>query len=203
MVLYFVVSPQLWLVWNEGALYVKSCTFARRFEHLWTSLQAPSRGSLSDHLNYIRGGVCRSQWPRGLRRSLRPLPCCDRGFESHRGMDVCLLCVLCVVTRWSLVQRSPTDCGASLCVIKKPRGRGGHSPRWVVEPEKTNVEACIRKFQFITVHDLQLVLQTQECLPTHFLGSKRWSLTIAIIKFLREYLHSQARYMSGPCHTNI
>jgi len=28
-------------------------------------------------------------------------------------------------TDWSLVQRSPTDCGASLCVIKKPRKRGG------------------------------------------------------------------------------
>jgi hypothetical protein len=39
-------------------------------------------------------------------------------------------------TGWSLVQRSPTDCGASLCVIKKPRGRGGHSPRWAAEPEK-------------------------------------------------------------------
>jgi hypothetical protein len=25
----------------------------------------------------------------------------------------------------SLVQSSPTDCGASLCVIKKPRKRGG------------------------------------------------------------------------------
>jgi hypothetical protein len=24
------------------------------------------------------------------------LACCDLGFESHRGMDVCLLCVLCV-----------------------------------------------------------------------------------------------------------
>jgi hypothetical protein len=24
-------------------------------------------------------------------------------------------------TDWSLVQRSPTDCGASLCVIKNPR----------------------------------------------------------------------------------
>jgi len=24
-------------------------------------------------------------------------------------------------TDWSLVQRSSTDCGASLCVIKKPR----------------------------------------------------------------------------------
>jgi hypothetical protein len=29
------------------------------------------------------------------------------------------------VADWSLVQRSPTDCGASLCVIKKPRTRGG------------------------------------------------------------------------------
>jgi len=29
------------------------------------------------------------------------------------------------VTDWSLVQRSPTDCGASLYVIKEPRKRGG------------------------------------------------------------------------------
>jgi hypothetical protein len=39
-------------------------------------------------------------------------------------------------TSWSLVPRSPTDCGASLYVIKKPRGRGGHSPRWASEPDK-------------------------------------------------------------------
>ena len=31
-------------------------------------------------------------------------------------------------TDWSLVRRSPTDCGASLCVIKKPRTRGGENP---------------------------------------------------------------------------
>jgi len=31
-------------------------------------------------------------------------------------------------TDLSLVQRSPTDCGVSLCVIKKPRTRGGYSP---------------------------------------------------------------------------
>jgi hypothetical protein len=43
------------------------------------------------------------------------------------GMDVCLLWVLRVcqvevsATGWSLVQRSPTDCGASLCVISKPQ----------------------------------------------------------------------------------
>jgi hypothetical protein len=33
--------------------------------------------------------LCRSQWPRGP----RPLAYCDRGFESHTGMDVCLLYV--------------------------------------------------------------------------------------------------------------
>jgi hypothetical protein len=53
-------------------------------------------------------------------------------------MFVC--CVCCQVevpaTSLSLVQTSPTDCGASLFVIKKPRGRGGHSPRCAAEPEK-------------------------------------------------------------------
>jgi hypothetical protein len=36
----------------------------------------------------------------------------------------------------SPVQRSPINWGASLCVIKKPRLRGGYSPRWAAEPEK-------------------------------------------------------------------
>jgi len=31
-------------------------------------------------------------------------------------------------TRWSLVQRSPPACGASLCVIKKRREWGGQDP---------------------------------------------------------------------------
>jgi hypothetical protein len=55
-------------------------------------------------------------------------------------MFVCCLC--CVLSdrdlcdEWSLVQRSPTDCGASLCVIKKPRARGDHSPRWLQNQRK-------------------------------------------------------------------
>jgi len=40
-------------------------------------------------------------------------------------------------TSWSLVQRSPTDFGASLCVIKKPQKWGGHGPRWAAAPQKT------------------------------------------------------------------
>jgi hypothetical protein len=50
------------------------------------------------------------------------------------GMDVCLLCVCQVevsATGWSLVQRSPTDCGASLCVISVPLEWGG-SNSWRV-----------------------------------------------------------------------
>ena len=41
-------------------------------------------------------------------------------------------------TGWSLVQRSHTDCGASLCLIKKPQKWGGHDPRWAAAPQKTN-----------------------------------------------------------------
>jgi len=67
--------------------------------------------------------ACRSQWPRGLRRRSWPLSCWDCGFESHRwhGCLSVVSVVCCQVevsaTSWSLVQRSPTDCGVSLCVI--------------------------------------------------------------------------------------
>ena len=56
----------------------------------------------------------------------------------------------------SFVQRSPTECGASLCVIKKPRTRGGYSParglqntnpQWVVAPvEKKTRYVSVVKF---------------------------------------------------------
>jgi hypothetical protein len=53
---------------------------------------------------------------------------------------LCFVCVVCCqvevsATSWSLVQRSPTECVSLLCVITKPRGRGGHSPRWAAESE--------------------------------------------------------------------
>jgi hypothetical protein len=74
---------------------------------------------------------------------LRLLAYCDRGFEPHGGHG-CFSVVCCQVevsgTSWSLVQRISTDCGAPLSVIKKPRGRGGHSPRWAAEPEKIIID---------------------------------------------------------------
>jgi len=60
--------------------------------------------------------------------------CWDCGLESHRGHGcLSVVSVVCCqeevsATDWLLVQRSPTDCGASLCVIQKPRKRRGWSP---------------------------------------------------------------------------
>jgi len=76
---------------------------------------------------------CRSQYSRGLRR---PLVCWDCGFESHWRHDcLSVVSVVCCqvevsATIWSLVQRSLTDCGASLCdletlLMRRPWPRGG------------------------------------------------------------------------------
>jgi hypothetical protein len=65
----------------------------------------------------------RSQWPRGLRRrstAARLLRLWVRIQPGHEGLSV--VSVMCYqvevsATSLSLVQRSPTDGGASLCVI--------------------------------------------------------------------------------------
>jgi hypothetical protein len=61
-------------------------------------------------------------------KGLRPLVYYDCGFESRRGHGcLSLVSVVCCqvevsATGWSLVQRSPTECGVSKkCVIVKPR----------------------------------------------------------------------------------
>jgi hypothetical protein len=77
----------------------------------------------------LHAGPCSGRAVQGV--GLRPLACWDCGFESHRGHGcLSVVSVVCCqvevsATGWSLVQRSPTDCSASLCVIKKPRKRGG------------------------------------------------------------------------------
>ena len=69
--------------------------------------------------------TCRSQWPCGLRRrstAARLLRSWVR-IPPRAWMFVC--CQVDVsATDWSFVQRNPTDCGASLYVIKKKPARG-------------------------------------------------------------------------------
>jgi hypothetical protein len=76
----------------------------------------------------------RSQWPHGLRRMSTAARLLWSWVRISLGAWMFICCVVCCqvevsATSWSLVQRSHTDCGASLCVIKKPRGLGGHSRR--------------------------------------------------------------------------
>jgi hypothetical protein len=71
----------------------------------------------------------------------------DCGFEFLRGRK-CNLWVLCCqvavsATGRSLVQRSPTDCGMSLCVIEKLEEIGGCGPRRVVAQETTKVSKIL------------------------------------------------------------
>ena len=69
---------------------------------------------------------CRSQWPRGLRHrstAARLLRSWVR-IPPRAWMFVCCQ-VEVFATDWSFVQRSPTDCGASLYLIIKPRKREG------------------------------------------------------------------------------
>jgi len=86
----------------------------------------------------------RSQWPRCLWR---------RSADAHLlrlwvhippglGCSSIAIVVYCQVdvyaTSWSLVQRSPTNCGVSLCVIQKPQAWGGLGSRWAAARQKKN-----------------------------------------------------------------
>ena len=73
---------------------------------------------------------------------LRLLVCWNYGFQSRRGLGcssaVSVVCCQVEVsaTSWSLVQRSPIDCGASLCVVYTPQEWGGPGPSWAAGRKK-------------------------------------------------------------------
>jgi hypothetical protein len=120
------------------------CVWSRNLVNEETIARA---GLHSHRRNERRVRNSQSHGPRGLRcssKAARLLRSCVR-IPPVAWMFIC--CVCCQVevsaTSWSLVQRSPINSGASLCVIKKPCERGGHSPRWAAEPEK------IIKFVFL------------------------------------------------------
>jgi hypothetical protein len=79
--------------------------------------------SLHISLLHLYHHVCRSQWPRGLRRRSAAARLLRLWFRIPpvAWMFVVVGIVCCMVEvsakSWSLIQRKPTDCGASLCVI--------------------------------------------------------------------------------------
>ena len=86
----------------------------------------------------------RSQWPRDVGRTSAVARLLRLWVRIPRGewTFVCCECCVCYqvevsATKWSLVQRSPTDCGASLCVIYKPREWGDLGPRRLSRQKQT------------------------------------------------------------------
>ena len=82
------------------------------------------RTGLEHKIYPVTPKTCRSQWSRGLRHRSAAPTCWDCGFESH-PLHRCLSVVNVVccqvdvsATSWPLVQRSPTDCGVSLCDLE-------------------------------------------------------------------------------------
>ena len=104
---------------------------------------------------------CRSQQPRGLRRRSAAARLLGSWVRIPPGRHRCLsvVSVLCCqvevsATSWSLVQRSPTDCGASLCCdLENPQEWGGHDPRWVATPHK---ETIYWRSLLVGLHETQL-----------------------------------------------
>ena len=83
----------------------------------------------------------RSQWPHGLRRRSTAARLLILWVRIPAVACMSVVSVVCChvevsATDWSLVQRSPTDCGASLSVIQKVREWGGPGLLGAVAPNK-------------------------------------------------------------------
>ena len=87
---------------------------------------------------------------------LRPLACWDSGFESHRGYGcLSLVSVVCCqvevwASGWSLVQRSPTECG--VC---------NHEAPIMWRPWPTGGFWAMKKMLFVIVHSAVKLLRKE------------------------------------------
>jgi len=88
---------------------------------------------MKQHKNMpIPVATCGSAAVRFLRMWVRIAP----GGRMSFSCECCVCCHVVVSAKsLSLVQKSPTECGAS-CVTKKPQELGGHRPRWAAERHK-------------------------------------------------------------------
>jgi len=104
----------------HGHLKIKSCYLSISYYASWILGQVSASSIKRIRIfGQICSHICRSQWPRGLRRrSAAAEIVCSNPTGS---IDVYLFVLCCQVevsaTSCSLVKISPTDCGASLCVI--------------------------------------------------------------------------------------
>jgi len=93
---------------------------------------------------------CLSQWPRRLQRRSAAARLLRLWVRIPPGAWMFVVSVMCCqvevsATCWSRVQTSPTDCGASLCVILKRREWGSPGPLGAVAPKpKYSIESTVQ-----------------------------------------------------------
>jgi hypothetical protein len=122
-----VRSDSIWYMIRSDPIYYPNRydIWSDRYPEVWRQHFIRNRNTLLEisqdsNPQNVAEDKYRSQWPRVY---LRPLACSDRWFETQRGHGYLSVAsvVCCQVevseTSWSLIQRSPTDCDASLCVI--------------------------------------------------------------------------------------
>ena len=127
--------------------------------------------------------MCRSQWPRGLRRrSAAALLLRSWVRIPPVGMDVCLLWVLCVVRQRSLRRADHSPRGVLTTVVprcvssRKPCEWGGHDPRWVAAPQKKKKLKGIKLSPWVerqsshweTNHAILLATDSLGCFKNHY-----------------------------------
>jgi hypothetical protein len=84
---------------------------------------------------------CRSKRPRVLRRKSVAACLLRLWVRTPPGAWLLVMIVVCCqvefsATSWSLVQRSPTECGASFCMIYKPPEWGSPGPLGAFAPKR-------------------------------------------------------------------
>ena len=150
-------SASLWTGYLGFKSSLRLATWMRLFEPVYSLLEGAGRvmshirpwlyPSKSLFINcqtiwcYVIWSTGWSLWPRGLKRRSSAARLLTLWVRIPPGSWMFVCCECCVLsevsaTDWSLVQRRPTNCGV-LCVIKKPRKRGGYwavkiQPQWAV-----------------------------------------------------------------------
>jgi len=102
-----------------------------KFLYVIRDLVCNNNNSIANCIFYVtKNSNGRFHWPRFVKLTSADYRLLGCGFESHREhvyfsvVDVVCCQVEVCAMNWSLVQMSPTECGASLCVILKPRELG-------------------------------------------------------------------------------
>ena len=92
-------------VWCDAVRTVRACSCSYKSDYLPVCVRPQSIAIYQTYTLMLF--LCWNTW------CMWPLACWDCGFESHRGHRCPSVGQVEVsATSWSLVQRSPTDCGA-------------------------------------------------------------------------------------------